>query len=80
MKVRRAHPNKSKKIKAERGFAPEEIVENGELLVVLENKNYPEQQIEHYWFDNYGWSVVVNKTDGRLITAYRNRKIKKGEN
>ncbi len=54
MTVRRAHPDKSKKIKTERGFSPEEIVENGELMAVLENKNYPEQQIEHYWFNNYG--------------------------
>lgn len=75
MSTRKADPKKSKKIKAERGFTPEEIILGGELLDVLENKNYAGQNIEVYWFCDYVWAVVV---DGeRLVSAWKSRKLKK---
>lgn len=77
MKTRKAHPRKSAKVKSQRGFSPEEIVIGGELLGVRENPNYPDQQLEVYWFDEYLWVVPVDKTTGRLITAFKSRKFKK---
>ena len=74
---RKSHPRKSAKVKATRGYSPEEIVAEGVLIRVLENKNYPGQAIEHYWFRDYGWAVAVEKKSDRLITAYRDRKIKR---
>lgn len=59
MSLRKAHSKKSERVKAERGFSPEEVAMGGELLDVLENKNYPGQTIEVYWFHEYVWAVAV---------------------
>ena len=77
MTGRKAHPSKSAKVKKARGFSPEEVVEQGHFLRVLDNKNYPGQTIEEYWFLGYGWCVVVDKASQRLITAYQSRKVKR---
>jgi|GEM_PF-3021099 len=76
MKKRAANKEKSEKVKAERGFSPEEVVTGGELLGVKENPKYPKQHLEIYWFENYVWVVVVESKDDRLVTAYQSRKYK----
>lgn len=77
MNKRTSHPKKSAKVKAERGFTPEEVVTGGEWLGYQESAKYPGQRLEHYWFDNYAWEVPVDKATERLITAYKSRKVKK---
>lgn len=75
VKKRKAHPQKSQIVKEKRGLSPEEIVASGELLDILENKNYPGQTIEVYKIDNYAWAVVVEGE--RLVSAWPSRKLKK---
>lgn len=64
-------------MKFERGFSPEEVITGGELLGVKENENYPDQEIEIYWFDNYAWEVPVDRVTRRPITAWKSHKAKK---
>ena len=74
---RKASPKKSLKVKSERGFSPEEIAENGELLDVKEHPVLKDQYFEVYFFNNYVWVVVSGINPERLITAYKSRKLKK---
>lgn len=74
---RKTHPDKREKVKTERGFSPEEVVEGGELLGSRLSEKYPTQRVEHYWFDNYVWEVPMDIETERLITAYKCRKAKK---
>ena len=76
-KTRKAKPFKAELVKAERGFSPDEVVMYGELIDEEINKNHPGQTLEHYWFEDYVWTVAVRVSDGRLMTAYRNGKKKK---
>ncbi len=74
--MRRSDPKKAAKLKGQRGATPEEVVEGGEYLPpALENKNYPGQKLELYWFQNYVWIVVVEGE--RLVTTYPSRKLTK---
>lgn len=75
MKTRKAYPEKSIKVKSERGFSPEEVVMGGKLLAMRENKNYPGQTVEVYLFNDYVWAVVVE--GDRLVSAWKSRKLKK---
>lgn len=77
MKARKARPKKSAKVKAERGFSPEEVVLNGEHIINKINHNHPGQELELYWFENYVWVVPVDTATGELKTAYKSRKYKK---
>lgn len=73
---RKAHKKKSQLVKALRGASPEEVVNEGEYLRAVDNKNHLGQRIEIYWFRDYGWCVVVDIQTDRLITAYPSRKVK----
>ncbi len=64
-------------MKEQRGATFEEIISEGFLLDVRENKNYPDQEFEIYSFHEYVWVVVVGKNPSRFITAYKSRKLKK---
>ena len=75
MSKRRAHRQKSEKIKVERGFSPEEVIEAGELIAVLGHKFNPTQKLEVYKFSNYAWVVVVEGE--RLVSAWPSRKLKR---
>ena len=77
MKRRSVNLEKANKVKAERGYSPDEVVANGEFLSVEENPNYKGQSLEHYWFQNYVWTVPVRINDGKLMTAFKNRKKKR---
>jgi hypothetical protein len=77
MKTRSSKPQKAEKVKTERGYSPDEVVALGKLLSIEENKNYTGQNLEHYWFENYVWTVAVRIESDELITAYKNRKKKK---
>ncbi len=74
---RQRNPKKSAKVKTARGYSPEEVATHGELLEVLENPNYANQELEIYYFENYIWVVVTGKNPARFITAYKSRKLKK---
>ena len=54
-----------------------EIVDGGELLATLENKNYPGQYLKIYSFSDYAWVVVIGENPPRFITHYKSRKFKK---
>ena len=71
------NPRKSAKVKASRGYSPEEVATHGELLEVLENAKYAGQELEIYFFEKYVWVVVTGKNPDRFITAYKSRKLKK---
>jgi uncharacterized DUF497 family protein len=73
-------PNKSDKIKQERGISFEDIVcgiENGDLLDELFNPNYPEQIILLVKIENYIWVIPTEQRGNRIrfITAYPSRKF-----
>ena len=74
---KKTNPAKSAKVKEARGYAPEEIAVLGKLLDVLRNPNYPNQELEIYWFENYVWVVITGTNPSRFITAYKSRKLKK---
>jgi hypothetical protein len=74
---RQINRKKDEKTKATRGHSVLEIVDSGELLVTLENKNYPGQFLKIYKFNDYAWVVVVGENPSRFITHYKSRKFKK---
>jgi len=74
---RRTHDKKRKLVESKHGVSPEQVAEHGVLLAVRKNPKYPGQLIEVYFFENYVWVVVVDLEDGRFVTAYRSRKLKK---
>lgn len=74
---RNINEKKNQKLKEQRGVTFEEIVSEGVLLDVKENKKYPDQEFEIYLFQKYVWVVVIGKSPSRYITAYKSRKLKK---
>ncbi len=68
---------KDERNKQSRGYSVLEIIEGGELLATLENRNYPEQFLRIYKFNDYAWVVVVAENPSRFITHYQSRKFKK---
>lgn len=75
--MKKINSKKNQKLKQERGYAVDEIVNGGVLVDVLENPNYENQFYYIYSFDNYAWVVVVGKNPDRYITHYKSRKAKK---
>jgi hypothetical protein len=74
---RQVNSKKDQKNKATRGHSVLEIVEGGELLATLANKNYPGQFLKIYKFNDYAWVVVVGEKPPRFITHYKSRNFKK---
>lgn len=74
---RRTHDQKRKVVQAKHGVSPEQVAESGVLLAVRKNPKYPGQVLEIYFYQAYVWAVVVDLEDGRFVTAYRSRKLKK---
>jgi hypothetical protein len=75
--MRKINPSKNKKLKDERGASFEDIVENGKLLAVRENKKYVDQYLMIYAYEGYAWVVVIGENPDRFITLYQSRKFKK---
>lgn len=75
--MKKVNSLKNAKLKIERGFSVEDIVEGGILLDILENPNYENQFYYIYAFQNYAWVVVVGQNPDRYITHYKSRKAKK---
>lgn len=75
--MKKINPKKNQKLKKERGYAVDEIIDGGVLLDILENPNYENQFYYIYGFDNYAWVVVVGQNPDRYITHYKSRKAKK---
>lgn len=75
MNKRKATIKKSEKVKAERGYSPEEVITYGVLLELAVHKTNPKRQLELYWFMGDVWVVPVE--GDVLLTAYRSRKERK---
>jgi hypothetical protein len=69
---------KNQKLKRERGAGFDDILADGVLLDVLENKNYPGQEILVFDFRKYVWAVVRKTETGEFITLWPDRKLKRG--
>jgi len=73
---------KNEQLKAERGISFEEIVwyiENGSLLGIMDNPNYPNQRLFAVKIEDYVYLVpFVKKDDGVFLkTLYPSRKMTK---
>lgn len=66
---------KNQKLKAERGAGFDDILMDGQLIDVLDNKNYPSQEILAFDYKGYVWAVIREKETGRFVTLWPDRKL-----